>query len=191
MGKLIYAITTSLDGFVADNDGDFGWAMPSEEAHAFFNGVVANVGTYLFGHNMYEIMKVWDTIPTEGTSGPMDGPSEAMNDYARAWRGVKKIIYSTSLAELNMENATLERRFDASAVRAMVAASDRDFGIGGPNLAADAIRADIVDEYHQLIVPELIGSGNYWLPSYVRKTLNLVDLRRFENGFVHLQYNKL
>jgi dihydrofolate reductase len=190
MGKLIYAITTSLDGFVADDDGDFEWSMPSEEVHAFFNGIVGNVGTYLFGRNMYETMKVWDTIPTEGTSGPMDGPSQAMNDYARAWRGAKKIVYSTSLSDLAMENAVIERRFDPGTVRKMVADSDRDFGIGGPNLAAQAIKADIVDEYHQVIVPELVGSGNYWLPTDIRKTLKLVNLRRFENGFVHLQYGR-
>jgi dihydrofolate reductase len=120
----------------------------------------------------------------------MDDSSQAMNDYARAWRGTKKIVYSTSLSELAMENAVIERRFDPDTVRTMVAASDRDFGIGGPKLAAQAIRADIVDEYHQMIVPELVGSGNYWLPTDIRKTLKLVNLRRFENGFVHLQYGR-
>lgn len=83
MGKLIYAITTSLDGFVADQDGNFDWAMPSEEVHAFFNDIVRNIGTSLLGRNMYEIMKIWDSIPTEETSGPMDDPSEAMNDFAK------------------------------------------------------------------------------------------------------------
>ncbi len=99
MGKLIYLMTTSLDGFVADKNGNFEWAMPSEEVHAFVNDIVRNVGTSLLGRNMYEIMKVWDTIPTEGTSGPMDGPSEAMNDYAKNWPAAKKIVYSTSLSD--------------------------------------------------------------------------------------------
>src|SRR5688572_29005714 len=100
MGKLIYLIATSLDGYVADENGDFDWAMPSEEVHAFVNDVARNVGTYLLGRKMYEIMKVWDDIPTEGTSGPMDGPSEAMNEYAKIWRGAKKIVYSTTLADV-------------------------------------------------------------------------------------------
>jgi len=190
MGKLIYLITTSLDGYVADKNGDFEWAMPSEEVHAFVNDIVRNVGTSLLGRNMYEIMKVWDTIPTEGTGGPMDGPSEAINDYSKIWRAAKKIVYSTSLSDVTIANATIERSFDPSTIQKLVAESDKDFDIGGPHLAAEAIRADIVDEYHQIIVPQLIGSGNYWLPKDVESKLKLVDLRKFENGFVHLQYSK-
>ena len=191
MGKLIYLITTSLDGFVADKNGDFEWAMPSEEVHAFVNDIVRNVGTSLMGRNMYEIMKVWDTIPTEGIGGPMDGPSEAMNDYAKIWRDAKKIVYSTSLSDVTISNATIERSFDPNAIQKLVAESDKDFDIGGPHLAAEAIKAGIVDEYHQIIVPQLIGSGNYWLPKDVESKLKLVDLRKFENGFVHLQYSKV
>lgn len=191
MGKLIYLITTSLDGFVADKNGNFEWAMPSEEVHAFVNDIVRNVGTSLLGRNMYEIMKIWDTIPTEGTGGPMDGPSEAMNDYAKIWRASKKIVYSTSLSDVTIADATIERSFDPSTIQKLVAESDKDFDIGGPHLAAEAIKAGIVDEYHQIIVPQLIGSGNYWLPEDVNSKLKLVDLRKFENGFVHLQYSKI
>jgi dihydrofolate reductase len=191
MGKLIYLITTSLDGYVADKNGDFDWAMPSEEVHVFVNDIVRNVGTSLMGRNMYEIMKVWDTIPTEGTGGSMDGPSEAMNDYAKIWRAAKKIVYSTSLSDVTIANATIERSFDSNTIQKFVAESDKDFDIGGPHLAAEAIKAGIVDEYHQIIVPELIGSGNYWLPKDVKNRLKLVDLQKFENGFVHLQYGKV
>ena len=87
MGKLIYGITTSLDGFVADENGNFDWAMPSEEVHALVNDVVRNVGTSLLGRKMYEVLKIWDRIPTEGTNELMDGPSEAMNDYAQDMAG--------------------------------------------------------------------------------------------------------
>ena len=191
MGKLIYLITTSLDGYVADKNGDFEWAMPSEEVHAFVNDIVRNVGTSLMGRNMYEIVKVWDTIPTEGASGPMDGPSQAMNDYAKIWRAAKKIVYSTSLSDVTIANATIEQSFDPSTIQKLVAESDKDFDIGGPHLAAEAIKAGIVDEYHQIIVPQLIGNGNYWLPKDVKSKLKLVDLRKFENSFVHLQYSKV
>jgi len=189
MGKLIYAVMTSLDGFVADQDGNFEWAMPSEEVHAFVNGIARNVGTSLLGRNMYEIMKIWDTIPTEGIGGPMDGPSEAMNDYAGIWQAAKKIVYSTSLSDVTIANATIERVFDAETVKKLVAASDKDFDISGPQLAAEAIKAGIVDEYHQIIAPVIIGNGNYWLPRDVKIDLKLVDVRKFENGFVHLQYS--
>jgi riboflavin biosynthesis pyrimidine reductase len=135
-------------------------------------------------------MKIWDTIPTEGTGGPMDGPSKAMNDYAKIWRATKKIVYSTSLDAVTIDNATLERSFDPSIVQKLVAESDYDFDIGGPHLAAEAIKANIVDEYHQIIAPVIVGGGNYWLPKDTKIKLKLVDLRKFENGFVHLQYRK-
>jgi len=191
MGKLIYLISTSLDGYVADKNGKFDWSMPSEESHAFVNDTLRNVGTILMGRNLYETMKVWDEIPTEGTGGPMDGPSPAMNDYAKIWKAAKKIVYSTTLSEVTTADTTLERSFDPRTIQKLVAESDKDFDIGGPHLAAQAIKANIIDEYHQIIVPIMIGSGNYWLPKDVKIQFKLADLRKFENGFVHLQYDKV
>jgi dihydrofolate reductase len=191
MGKLIYLITTSLDGYVADKNGDFGWAMPTEEVHSFVNDALRNVGTILMGRNLYETMKVWDDIPTEGTGGAMDGPSQAMNDYAKLWRGANKIVYSTTMTGLKIANATIEKSFDPNAIQKLVAESDKDFDIGGPHLAAAAIKANIIDEYHQIIVPFILGGGNHWLPGGNNNKLELVDLRKFANGFVHLQYGKI
>jgi dihydrofolate reductase len=191
MGKLIYLITTSLDSFAADDNGKFDWAVPSEEVHQFVNDQLRNVGTILMGRNLYETMKVWDDIPTEGTSGPMDGPSPAMNDYARIWRDANKIVYSTTMTDVAIANATIEREFDPEAVRKAATESDKDFDIGGPHLAGEAIKAGIIDEYHQIIVPVMIGSGNNWLPKGAKNELKLVDVHRFENGFVHLQYSKV
>lgn len=191
MGKLIYLITTSLDGFVADEDGNFNWAKPTEEVHTFVNNILRNVGTILMGRNLYHTMKVWDEIPTEGTSGPMDGPSQAMNDYAKIWRAAKKIVYSTSLSDLEIANATIERSFSPLALQKLVAESDKDYDVGGPNLAGQAIKANIIDEYHQIIAPIMIGSGNFWLPKDVKIELKLKGERKFGNGFVHLHYNKI
>lgn len=191
MGKLIYLMTTSLDGYAADKSGNFDWAVPSEEVHMFVNDTLRNVGTILMGRNLYETMKVWDDIPTEGTGGPMDGPSEAMNDYAKIWRAAKKIVYSTSLVGVTIANTTIERSFDPSTIQKLMAESDKDFDIGGPHLAAEAIKANIVDEYHQIIVPIMIGGGNHWLPKDVKVELELQDARKFENGFVHLQYKSI
>jgi dihydrofolate reductase len=192
MGKLIYLITTSLDGYAADKNGKFDWAMPTEEVHAFVNDSLRNVGTVLMGRNLYETMKVWDDIPTEGVSGPyMDGPSQAMNDYAKLWKAANKIVYSTTMTDVSIANAKIERTFDPAAVQKLVAESDKDFDIGGPHLAAAAIKANIIDEYHQIIVPLILGGGNHWLPGGNNNKLKLVDLRKFENGFVHLQYSKI
>lgn len=190
MGKLIYLITTSLDGYVADDNGNFDWAKPTEEVHAFVNDQLRNVGTILMGRKLYETMKVWDDIPTKGTGGAMDGPSAAMNDYASIWRGANKIIYSTTLSDVAIANATIERTFDPNVIQKVVAESGKDFDIGGPHLAAEAIKANIIDEYHQIIAPLMIGSGNHWLPAGVKNELELVDLRKFKNGFVHLQFRR-
>jgi dihydrofolate reductase len=190
MGKLIYLITTSLDGYAADKNGKFDWAMPTEEVHAFVNNALRNVGMILMGHKLYETMKIWDEIPTEGTSGPMDGPSPAMNDFSKIWRGANKIVYSTSLSNVEIENTKIERSFDPIAIQKLVAESDKDFDIGGPHLAAAAIKANIIDEYHQIIVPLILGGGNHWLPGGNNNKLELEDMRKFENGFVHLQYRK-
>jgi dihydrofolate reductase len=191
MGRLIYLMTTSLDGYAADEKGNFDWAMPSEEVHAFVNDQLRKVGTILMGRNLYHTMKVWDDIPTEGTGGPMDGPSPAMNDYAKIWRDANKIVYSTTLTDVDIANTTIERSFDPAEIQKLVAASDKDYDIGGPHLAAEAIQANIIDEYHQIIVPVLIGGGIHWLPEGAKNQLELVDVHKFANGFLHLQYRKV
>ncbi len=183
MGKLIYSVTTSLDGYVADEKDNFEWAKPSEEVHAFVDDSLKNVGTFLLGRRMYETLAVWDTI--------RDTDSNAMNQFAEIWRAAKKTVYSTSLTEVSTANTTIEHVFNAETVHRLMTESDKDFGIGGPHLAAEAIRAGIVDEFHQFIVPKIIGGGNYWLPKDVKNKLELMDLRKFENGFVHLQYSKV
>jgi dihydrofolate reductase len=191
MGKLIYLITTSVDGYVSDKNGHFEWAMPSEESHAFVDDILSNVETILMGRKLYEVMKVWEDAPTEGIGGIIDDPSQAMNDYAKIWHAAKKIIYSTSLNDVQIANATIERTFDPKAIQSLIAESDKDFDIGGPNLAGQAIKAEIVDDFHQIIAPVIIGSGNFWLPKDVKSQLRLVDMRKFDNGFVHLHYKNV
>jgi len=190
MGKLIYLFTTSLDGYVADKNGNFDWSRPSEEVHSFVNDTLRGVGTILMGRKLYQTMKVWDDIPTEGVGGPMDGPSPAMNDYAKIWRAASKIVYSKSLSKVTTADTTLERVFDPKVIKKKVAKSGKDFDIGGPHLAANAIKADIIDEYHQIIAPIILGDGNFWLPGGDHNKLELIDLRKFKNGFVHLHYSK-
>jgi dihydrofolate reductase len=146
MGRLMYSLTTSIDGYVSDKDGNFEWTKPSEEVLACVNGILHNVGTFLLGRSMYETLAVWDTIPT-------DGQSDGMNDFAKIWRAAKKIVYSTSLSDVATTDTTIERVFNSEAIQKVVSESDRDFNIGGPHLAAEAIKAGIVDEHHQFIVP--------------------------------------
>lgn len=184
MSKLIYLITSSLDGFVADDEGDFSYTNPSEEVLAFVNGILKNVGTFLLGRRMYETLAIWDTIPS-------DGPSEGMNQFANIWNTANKIVYSSSLIEVSTANTIIEHVFNAETVHKLAAESDKDFSIGGPHLAVEAMRAGIVDEFHQFVVPKIVGGGNHWLPRKFKAQLELVEVQKFENGLVHLQYRQV
>src|SRR3954464_6564115 len=110
VGKLRYAAITSLDGYVADEEGSFGWAAPDEAVHSFVNDLEADVGTYLYGRRMYEVMRYWETAPTA------DGQAPFIADYATIWQAADKVVYSTSIADAPTARTTLERRFDPEAV---------------------------------------------------------------------------
>ena len=180
MAKLIYTTITSLDGYVADEDGNFDWAAPDEEVHAFVNDLERPVGTYLCGRRLYEVMVYWETAPS-------DQP-HVEQDFAEIWRAADKVVYSTSLETVSSARTRIERAFDPDAVRQMKASAGRDISVGGPDLAAQAIRAGLVDEYHLFVAPVVVGGGARCLPRDVRLELELLDERRFGSGVVHLHY---
>ena len=182
VAKLIYTAITSADGYVNDTAGNFDWAAPDDEVHAFVNDLERPVGTYLYGRRMYEVMAFWDTAHTLA-----DQPA-VIRDYATIWQAADKIVYSRTLKAPSTGRTRLEREFDSDAVRRMKAAAGRDIGVGGPDLAAQAIRAGLVDEFHFFITPVVVGGGTRSLPGDVRVNLELMDERRFDNGTVHLHY---
>jgi dihydrofolate reductase len=179
MAKLIYTSITSLDGYVADASGSWDWSFPDEEVHAFVNDLERPIGTHLYGRRLYEVLKVWET---------MDDPAPAMRDYATIWRASEKIVFSTTLTEVSSARTRIERTFDPDAVRALKDTADADIGIGGPHLAAAALKAGLVDEIGLLMSPVVVGGGNPALPDDVRIDLELLDEHRFGNGVVYLRY---
>jgi dihydrofolate reductase len=181
MAKLIYSALTSLDGYVADEDGNFDWAEPSEEVHVFVNDLERPVGIHLYGRRMYEVMAYWETADTA------DQPP-FIRDYAEIWKAAEKIVYSRTLAEVSSARTRIEREFDIDAVRQLKATADRDISVGGPDLAAQAIKAGLVDELHFFLTPVVVGGGNHSIPEDVRLELELLDERRFANGVVHVHY---
>jgi dihydrofolate reductase len=181
MAKLIYATLASIDGYIADRDGRFDWAAPDEEVHAFVNDLERPVGTYLYGRRMYDVMTYWETAPTA------DEPS-VIADYAGIWRAADKIVYSRTLTDVHTARTRLEAEFDPAAVRRLKAAATDDISIGGATLAAHALRAGLVDEYHLFAVPAVVGGGTRALPDGVRLDLQLLAERRFGNGTVYLRY---
>ena len=182
MAKLIYAAITSLDGYVADAQGIFEWAAPDEEVHAFVNDLQRPVGTFLYGRRMYEVMTYWETA-----LGLPDEP-EVIEDYARIWQAADKIVYSRTLAAVSTARTRIERDFDPDLIRELKASAARDLGIGGPELAAQAIRAGLVDECHLFLTPIVVGGGKRSLPGDIVQKLELIDERRFREGVVHLHY---
>lgn len=182
MAKLIYSVITSLDGYVADEDGNFDWSVPDEEVHSFINDLERPVGTYLYGRRMYEVMVAWESADTFADGRPV------MQDFAQIWQAADKIVYSTTLAAVASARTRIEREFDPDAVRQMKAAAGRDITVGGPDLAAQAIGAGLVDECHLFVSPIVVGGGKQSLPDNVRVRLELLDERRFGNGVVHLHY---
>ncbi|HLZ10587.1 MAG TPA: dihydrofolate reductase family protein [Chloroflexota bacterium] len=182
MAKLIYTAITSLDGYVADEDGSFDWAAPDDEVHAFVNDLERPVGTYLYGRRMYEVMVAWETAQTFADEGPV------IRDFAHIWQAADKIVYSRTLAAVSSARTRIERELDPEAVRHLKARAERDLSIGGPDLAAQAFKARLVDECHLFLTPIVVGGGKPALPTNIRVKLELLDERRFGNGVVYLRY---
>jgi dihydrofolate reductase len=182
VAKLIYSVIASLDGYVADEDGNFDWAVPDEEVHAFINDLDRPVGTYLYGRRMYETMVGWETDPTLADRSPL------MRDFAQIWRAADKIVYSRTLERVTSARTRIERDFDPEAVRRMKAAAGRDLTVGGPDLAAHAIKAGLVDEWRLFVTPIVVGGGKRSVSDNVRVKLELLDERRFKGGVVYLHY---
>jgi dihydrofolate reductase len=183
MAKLIYSAIMSLDGYIADEQGNFDWAAPDEEVHRFVNDLQRPVGTYLYGRRMYEVMSAWETM------GTPDQPP-VMLDFARIWQSADKLVYSRTLESVSSARTRIERQFDPEAVRQLKAATGPDITVGGPHLAAQAIQAGLVDEYHLFLTPTVVGAGNQALPDHVRLDLDLQDERRFASGVVFLRYRQ-
>ena len=158
MGRLVYTMLASLDGYVADERGEFGWAAPDEEVHRFINDLEQAAGTYLYGRRMYEVMAVWDD------PAALAGEPAYIREFGELWRPADKIVYSTTLDDVRTGKTRIERSFEPQAFRRLKEATDRDLAIGGPDLAGQALRAGLVDEVGLFAVPAVVGGGAHWLP---------------------------
>ena len=182
MAKLVYSALGSLDGYIADEHGNFDWAVPDDEVHAFINDLDREAGTYLYGRRMYEVMVGWETPEALPDQAPL------MLDFARIWQAADKIVYSKTLARVLTARTRIERDFDPEAIQRLKASTERDFLIGGSDLAGQAIKAGLVDELQLFVAPVVVGGGNPTLPDDVRLGLELLEERRFANGMVFLHY---
>lgn len=182
MAKLVYLTIASLDGYTADEDGRFDWGAPDDEVHGFINERERSTGTYLYGRRMYETMVFWETATATAAD------SAETREFAEIWRAAEKIVYSTTLTEPSSARTRIEPTFDPAAVAELKANSSDPLGIGGPEIASHALKAGLVDEYHCYVAPVIVGGGKRALPNGFEATLELLEERRFTNGFVFLRY---
>lgn len=182
MAHLIYSALSSLDGYIEDMEGNFDWAAPDEEVHRFVNDLERSAGTYLLGRRMYETMMVWETDSDFAADSPIT------RDYAEIWQAANKIVYSRTLAAVSTRKTQLERTFDLESIRKLKETAKQDITIGGPELAAHAFRAGLIDECHLFLAPISVGGGKRSLPDNLRMELELLEQRRFASGVVFLRY---
>lgn len=182
MARLLFATLASLDGYIADPEGNFDWAAPGEQVHAFVNDLMRSVGTHLYGRRTYDVMRYWDAPPASEWSPP------AVRDFAAIWQAADKVVYSRTLPEVSDRRARIERDFRPEQIRELKEGAVADLAIGGPELAAHAFRAGLVDDCHLFVVPWLVGGGTRAFPEGLREPLRLADQRRFDDGTVYLHY---
>jgi dihydrofolate reductase len=181
VAKLIYLTIQSLDGYIENEAGEFGWGEPDDEVHAFINDVARPVGTFLYGRRLYETMLVWETLP-------LDGVPAHIRDFAQIWRAADKVVYSRKLDDVSTGNTRIEREFDPDAVQELKASASEDLAVGGAELAAEAFKAGVVDELQLFVAPVVVGGGKRSLPGGVRLDLDLLEERGFAAGFTYLVY---
>ena len=174
---------TSLDGYTEDENGRFGWGAPEDkEVHSYINALGSSIRTYLYGRKMYDTMVYWEkahTIPNQ---------PQFVLDWARQWQAAEKIVYSRTLAEPRSARTRIEREFDVDAIQRLKADAKDDISVDGPELAGQAIRAGLVDEFQMIVCPVIVGGGKRFFPDGVRLNLELLEERRFGNGVLILRY---
>jgi len=180
---LIYSMSVSVDGFIADREGAFGWGVPSDEQFRFHVEEVRQLGGFLCGRRLYESMVVWETDPSLRDS-------EDTIAFADAWCAIPKIVFSRTLDSVQ-GNARLAEASLAEEAAAALAATDKDVAIGGAGLAAAAIELGLVDELRMFRNPVIVGGGTPFLPPVSEDvSLELVETRTFGARVVFERYGR-
>ena len=183
MGKLIYSLNVSLDGFVESVDGSLDWAVVDDELHTWFNGQARVLDASLYGRRMYEVMSsYWPTAESDPAA------TEPMLDFARIWDALPKIVFSTTLESVG-PNSRLVAGDVAERLAELRSEIHGDLDVGGPTLASAFIERGLVDEYRLIVHPVILGSGTPLFPALRDPLgLRLLETRTFGSGVVFLRY---
>jgi dihydrofolate reductase len=182
MGKLIYSMSTSLDGFVEGPDGDFEWSVPDEELHRFHNERVGRLSAHLLGRKLYETMVYWETAEEDPAI------SDYAAEFARIWKQLPKVVFSSTLTEVE-GNARLATGSVEEEVARLKSEYDGEIAVGGPGLAGACVELDLIDEYEPFISPVVVGGGLPFFPALAAPLeLELAETQTFGNRVVHMRY---
>jgi dihydrofolate reductase len=191
---LIYSMSVSVDGFIADREGAFGWTPPSEELFRFHTAQVGELGGYLLGRRLYETMLPWETDPSMRDNELGDPrapvPAEAAAAFAGIWCGIPKVVFSRTLDSVQ-GNARLAEASVAEEAAAALDVTDKDVSIGGAGLAAVAIELGLVDELRMFRHPVVVGGGTPFLPPVTEEVpLDLIETRTFGSRVIYERYGR-
>jgi dihydrofolate reductase len=181
---LNYSMSVSVDGFIADREGAFGWGAPSEELFRFHTALVSDLGGYLLGRRLYEAMLVWETDPSMRDN-------ELRSAFADVWCALPKVVFSHTLDSVQ-GNARLAEASLAEEIAAARDATDKDVSIGGAGLAAQAIELGLVDELRIFRYPVVVGGGTPFLPPVTEDIpLDLIETRTFGSRVIYERYLRI
>lgn len=183
MGKLVFGMMTSLDGYINDVRGDFNWGQVSEEVHRFAEAEEARIGQVIYGRRIYETMKVWDGLAED------QGVSQFERDYAVVWRSIDKIVVSRTLPEVTTTRTRLVRELGVEDVAALKAGTEKDISVSGPTLASSLLRQGLVDEVSIYFIPVAVGAGTAMFQVEELTRLERKEMRSFDNGVVFMRFD--
>jgi dihydrofolate reductase len=180
MRRLIYSMGVSLDGYINGPDGSFDWSVPDDELHQFHNDQVRELDCHLLGRRLYETMVYWETAASQGP---------VHDEFASIWQALPKVAFSSTLSDVE-GNTRLASDDVVSEARRLKAEPGGDLAVGGAGLAADCIRAGLVDDFRLFVYPVVVGGGTPFFPKLDEpQSLELVDTREFSgNQVVYLRY---
>jgi dihydrofolate reductase len=182
--NVIYSMSVSLDGFISGPDGEIDWSAPDEELHRFHNEQVRELGAHFLGRRLYETMRYWDTAEQDPSLG------EVGREFAQIWRPLPKVVFSTSLTEVE-GNATLAMDDIPVEVARLREEPGDDLAVGGADLASTFIELGLVDEFRLFVVPIVLGKGRPFFPPLEQRIeLELLETRTFGSGVEYLRYRR-
>jgi dihydrofolate reductase len=182
LGKIIYAIQTSLDGYISDEQGGFDWAEPQKDVHTFINEMQSKMEVLLLGRKMYKILEEWEKIIE------IEKMPDYIKDYEHIWKKTKKIVFSSTIHTINYQNTILKSKLIINDISELKESVNADIGIGGSDIASQVMESNLIDEISIFVYPVIVGNGKKWINVKNENKLELKSVKKFDRGVMLLNY---